>query len=696
MMVAVLMLAFLVAGFGEAERAASAGLRGERPAPLAATTLKVCNSGCGTYDYTTISAAVSHASSGDEIRVAQGIYNETVQVYNKSLTFLGGYSSSNWNVRDPTTYKTTINADTAAATVKLACADGYACAGILDGFTLTGGNNSGQGGGVFVTRYGATISNNRIYDNRAKYGGGISVGNATNVVIQDNVIYDNAAAEDGGAIRVDESSVSIIGNMIRSNDAKHGGGISVRTSTATIDDNTIKLNDAESGGGGMQFIMGSKGLISNNRLEDNKAGVDPGGGGIHFWRCSPQYGGAPQFVGNTVSGNTARNAGGGVNIEDSTPVLRENVITNNHAGDHGGGISIIVRSAPTIVGNVIADNTSSVRAGGIWSYDSAPFIRSNEIVDNQAPTSGGIYLLVGAGFEITNNIIARNKATQEGGGVLVETDSHGKIVNNTFVANNQGASGEAISIWSSASVRVANNILVDHTYGVLVREGASATIEYNDAWDNSIANYSGASGSAGHISCNPEFVNRAGGDYHLTSGSCVIDKGTRTGAPTSDFDGDPRPVDGDGNGNAAWDMGADEYFNPVWVTKDVNKQVLEPNEDVSFTIEYRNNSASTATGVVITDLLSGYLTNVNYSSTGPTVTPRGGPKYIWDVDDLAPWEEGTITITGEVSLSIPTPMAITNGVTFQMDGYGPFEDEVLMMVGGLKTYAPAVFHNYAQ
>jgi len=694
------LLALLVAMFGGAERAASADLPGGRSAPLAASPLHVCKSGC---DYSTVSAAVDDAHTGDTIKVAKGTYSETVVVYNTSLTILGGYCTSNWEAQDPESCETIIDANTAAATVKLAGPNGGPYTGMLDGFTVTGGNNtSGQGGGVFVSEYRATISNCRIHGNRAKYGGGISVGNATNVVIQDNEIYGNTSTVDGGGIRVQESSVSIVGNTIRSNNANYGGGISVRKSTATIDDNTIRLNVAESGGAGMQFILGSEGVISNNRLLDNQAGPNPGGGGIHFYQCSPQYGGTPQFVGNTVTGNTASNAGGGLSIEDSAPLVEDNEITENHAGDHGGGISMIVDSEPTIVGNLIADNTSSVKAGGIWSYESAPRIRSNEIVDNQAPTAGGIHLTGSVGFEVTNNIIARNKATIEGGGIHLVSNSRGNIINNTLVNNNLGAGAEAINLRNNTKGRIANNIMVGHSYGVRVREDAAPTVEYNDVWQSSARNYEGVSGGPGAISCDPEFVNLAGGDYHLTAGSCVIDKGTRTGAPTYDFDGDPRPVDGDESGNAAWDMGADEYFNPVWVTKDVNKQVLEPNEDVSFTIEYRNNAASLVSGVLISDDIDeivDWLIDIDwyYTGTGPTPEEQGSDPYVWSVPGgLDAGEGGTITITATVDPSVSTPTAITNEVTFQMDGYGPFTDEVLIIVGGLTTHTPAVLNDFAQ
>lgn len=61
----------------------------------------------------------------------------------------------------------------------------------------------------------------------------------------------------------------------------------------------------------------------------------------------------------------------------------------------------------------------------------------------------------------------------------------------------------------------------------------------------------------------PDFID---GDYHLGRDSAVIDKGdnSASGLISVDYpDGDPRKLDGDGDGTATVDMGADEYWKPV-------------------------------------------------------------------------------------------------------------------------------------
>jgi hypothetical protein len=88
-------------------------------------------------------------------------------------------------------------------------------------------------------------------------------------------------------------------------------------------------------------------------------------------------------------------------------------------------------------------------------------------------------------------------------------------------------------------------------------------------WDNgddlvnctaTYSNISDGDPGEGNISADPLFLDPGDDDYHLASGSPCIDMGTDTGL-TEDFEGDPRPVDGNMSGTAEYDMGADEFNN---------------------------------------------------------------------------------------------------------------------------------------
>jgi len=71
-------------------------------------------------------------------------------------------------------------------------------------------------------------------------------------------------------------------------------------------------------------------------------------------------------------------------------------------------------------------------------------------------------------------------------------------------------------------------------------------------------------GTDGNISADPLFTDPAQGDYHLQQGSPSIDAcdNMAFNLPDKDLDGDPRILDGDGNGTAIIDMGVDEFRAP--------------------------------------------------------------------------------------------------------------------------------------
>jgi len=227
------------------------------------------------------------------------------------------------------------------------------------------------------------------------------------------------------------------------------------------------------------------------------------------------------FDGFTITHGGA-GSGGGMYLNNSSPTVTNCIFTDNQASSMGGGMYILNTSSPVVANCIFEDNrVTGLNGGGIccWGNGSSTII-NNTIVNNTADDNGGgIYVSPGSSPIITNNIIIGNTATTGTGG------------------------------------------------GIYAEAGAAPSISYNDVFSNSPNNYSGCTAGTGDIMTDPKFV-LSDPKYHLDSDplnfSPCIDAGYNgaSSLPATDFEGEPRVFDGDDNGTATVDMGADEYYVP--------------------------------------------------------------------------------------------------------------------------------------
>lgn len=199
---------------------------------------------------------------------------------------------------------------------------------------------------------------------------------------------------------------------------------------------------------------------------------------------------------------------------------------------HGGGIWINDAS-PTITGNVITANNSTL-GGGIYSYGSraAPTVTHNVFLANTATSQGGAMMLFENDGAVVNNIFDSNVAYAAG---ALEIASSGdlQLINNTFVFNEatgESYNGAHIELNSDGDEVIENNIFA---YGVgAAAIGASsnahvANCNYNDFYDNddgAVSNTTACTAGSNTAS-DPVFTSRSTGDYTLQSSSGCIDAG---------------------------------------------------------------------------------------------------------------------------------------------------------------------------
>ena len=305
---------------------------------------------------------------------------------------------------------------------------------------------------------------------------------------------------------------------------------------AVLDGFTISNGYAEYGGG--IYAYDTSPIIRACRIIGNVA--HRGGGGI--WLGN----GAPLLDNTVVSSNTSSYWGGGIVANYASLTVQNSSITSNVARNYGGGVVAWGISQPRFVTTTIADNTARWGGGFNVGDNVAMHVCSGRIEGNSAQQAAGMRITF-ATLTMTNTFVVDNRATAGGPGGMQFWYASGRLTNVT-VANNEASSGQGGIAFSTGDpvrqLAIVNSILFFNDGEDLTCSGGPCDVTYSDV-SRSIA-------GPGNISADPRFVNRTVGDYHLRAGSPAIDVGTSEGAPSIDFEGDPRPV-------GKVDMGADEF-----------------------------------------------------------------------------------------------------------------------------------------
>ena len=191
-------------------------------------------------------------------------------------------------------------------------------------------------------------------------------------------------------------------------------------------------------------------------------------------------------------------------------------------------------------------------------------------------SGGGIWCEAGAA--ISNCLVVSNSAQAFGGGVY-----GGQLVN-SFLNANVAAQGGGMARGAIAFSTVTENSAVDGG-GVYEGTGRCSIVYFNAASGDGPNLQDGAweacctipaPGGTGHLTNDPALL--ASGDYRLAPGSPCIDAlPLATPAPGNDLDGIPRPLDGDANGEAKADIGAQEY---VHETADTDGEGLSDSDEI--------------------------------------------------------------------------------------------------------------------
>jgi parallel beta-helix repeat protein len=448
-------------------------------------------------DFHTIQAAVKAASPGDTIKVAPGVYDESVAVPT-SLSIIGGQvhikgeSGPSIVASDTTAFalsadgimikEFTIQPKTSAGN---GTAVGIATDALHSGDTFRGNVFGNERDGLSLnspttgTVLQSSVAYNQFLHNQtavvsplglsnARIAGNTFTGDVVDSIalsgpIQSNVqIIGNSMTADAPILVVNTSGSEIDGNAISN---PHGDAIDLAggVTGTEVSNNTLTTTIASTlhnGSDGIEMKSGiSTAANGNDRIGGNAiTGFDSG---ISVNSSS----------GNTIIGNTIQNSSGsGIEL-----VGHGNSLINNTADNNGAdGISAVITDSITVGANTADGN----RSDGIYVVSSGPATLANNTASNNGAT--GILAVTG-GATVTSN-------TADNNGVdgLEITAQLGRISYNTAEFNRgTAASGDAGLVISGASLTVGGNTTSNNVGdGLLLNTVTGSSILRNVANSN--------------------------------------------------------------------------------------------------------------------------------------------------------------------------------------------------------------------
>lgn len=359
-------------------------------------------------------------------------------------------------------------------------------------------NRAYSGGAIYFDESAPTFTNNLIQNNFAVFGGGISMGGESfPTFTNDRIIHNEAESHGGGMAFYEPSVVNCDHLMVSGNRARWGGGIGVQGGELQAKNCTFYGNRAELWGGG---VAGDFATLNLDNCTFEKDSSNWGSGGLHmdhavatikhcdFVDNRAVFGGGFHAVYSQIEAElnvfqtNHTDNGAAMHLIDSDCLIDQCQFQGNMAlNGSGGAIFYVVDSTifgrsytftlsrSSFEGNVATTSSGAVQIEQTHLEISLVdvVVDSCQFTANHADVYGS--LRIGGrleDFRVSNTVISNNTSRRYVGGAGFISNSKGIVYNCVFNSNYAGYSdstktAHGASLGSEAEVDFVNCTFVD-------------------------------------------------------------------------------------------------------------------------------------------------------------------------------------------------------------------------------------------